>query len=47
LERIPLPIVKHALIIRGAKPSEVPNAFGTENERKYFVSGGHGKQLYE
>jgi hypothetical protein len=28
-----------------AKSSEVPKAFGTENELKYFVSGGHAKNF--
>jgi hypothetical protein len=41
LERILLPIFENILIIliiKRQKPSEAPNAFGAENERKYSVS---------
>jgi hypothetical protein len=47
LERILLPIANYTLIIKRQNPSEVPNTFGTENERKYSVFGGHERKLYE
>jgi hypothetical protein len=55
LERIPLPVVNTPLLFPpyqgGTKggvrqsPAEAPKAFGTENERRYFVSGGMPKTL--
>ena len=44
-----MPIVKYIVIIKRKKPSEVPKAFGAENERKYSISGAHAKltqQIY-
>jgi hypothetical protein len=34
------------MVIKRQKPSEAPNAFGVENERKYSISGAPAKKYF-